>query len=298
MILENFRLPQTSSGHRCRRQLRQLLTQAIVAGITLSMWVGSATAATDISREVRHGRDATNGFVELGLALGAARFPIAGASPNTKDADDINGSLGIVLNAVGSWNGLFAELLYDSFGGVALGYHLIDNDNISLDVLVTNTFGYLDPEQEGFETIEERDADGVAGIRGNFYLGNSIIQLSLLSDISDTHDGHSASLQWGRYWQVRNWNLHLIGGARYFSDRLNNYYFGISESESTDALPQYQADAGWMGEVEIGATVPLNENWVFRSRLQVVGFDEAISDSPLALDNNGFFTDAALIYVF
>ncbi|MBX2824553.1 MAG: MipA/OmpV family protein [Gammaproteobacteria bacterium] len=281
------------------KRYRNLVT--MLAGVVLvgTVWsLGRLAQAADIAHEVRQGAGQSAGFGELGLAASIHRIPIVGLSDNEKDPADASLSFGLLLNGMIEWRGFFAEAIFDSFGGIALGYRLYEDERRSLEFVLSNTLAELTTETEGFETIEDRDADLVAGLRSSFYLPNSIIQVSLLSDVLDTHGGFSASAQWGRFWQVRNWNLHAMVGARYFSNKLTDYYFGVSPAEVSAMTPLYTAGGGTMAEFELGATLPLKEDWIFRTGVQLYQFPDAIADSPLTLKDQAYLFNNSINYVF
>lgn len=254
--------------------------------------------AADISREVRQGVEQTHGFLELGLNVGYFRLPIAGLIDSDYEPSEAHLGLGLVINGMVEWRGFFAEALYDSFGGVTVGYRALRNENSTLELVLTNTFAELDPEAAEFDSVQKRDPDIVFGLRSSWYLPNSIAQLSLLSDVSSTHNGFTASAQWGRTWQARNWNLHAMLGMRHFSRKVTDYYFGISPSESNDVTPVYNAKAGTMAELDFGAAVPLSENWLFRSGLQVYRLPGSVVDSPLTSERVAYEFSTGLFYVF
>lgn len=293
----NFR-PSTRQSVRsclsmaCFGVLGSLVILSLSCGIARDAW------AADISREVRQGHEQTDGFLELGLNASIFRLPIVGLTDNEKDPEKGNFSLGLVINGMYEWRGFFAELLYDSFGGITLGYRALRSKNGSLELVVTNTLAELDPDTEGFETIQTRAPDAVVGLRSSWYLPNSIAQVSLLTDASDTHNGFTASAHWGRAWQVRNWNLHAMIGMRHFSKNVSDYYFGVSPEEVSDNTPLYSATSGTMAELDLGATVPINENWLFRSGLQAYRLPGSVVDSPLTSERVAYEISSGFFYVF
>ncbi|MBX2881960.1 MAG: MipA/OmpV family protein [Granulosicoccus sp.] len=254
--------------------------------------------AADISREVRQGQAQTDGFLELGLNLGFFRVPVVGLTDNDDDPTDPELSLGLIFNGMVEWRGFFAEALFDSFGGVTLGYRAIRDENRSFELVLTNTLHIAEPDTAGFENIETRDPDAVFGLRSSWYLPNSIAQFSLLTDVSDTHNGFTASAHWGKTWQIRNWNLHAMTGLRHFSEKVSDYYLGVPIDQVSTEAPAYQARAGTLVEFDLGATVPLNENWIFRTGLQVYRLPGSFVDSPLTSARVAYEISNGVYYVF
>lgn len=281
---------------KSRTRLVTALTGVVLA---LTLWsMGRLATAADIAHEVRQGSGQTSGFLELGLRTSINRLPIVGLTNSEDDPTDTVLGLGVAINGMFEWRGFFTEAIFDSFGGLTLGYRAYQSDRGNFEVVVSNTLATLSADTDGFESIEDRDADIVGGFRSTLYFPNSILQLSLLSDVSSKHNGLSASAQWGRFWQVRNWNLHAMIGARYFSNQLADYYFGVSADEVSEQTQLYTAGGGTMAELEFGATLPLSEDWIFRSGLQIFRLPDSVFDSPLTLDREAYIFANSISYVF
>lgn len=267
-----------------------------------SLWLlfgVQAVHSADIAYEVRQGSDATLSL-ELGIQLYATKIPIVGYTSEDPDdpiADEIGATLLIAGRA--EWQGLFLELVAESFTVGALGYKLWEGDRTTFDLILTDGgIGGFDPGIGSFESVEERGSDAVIGLRSSHKFDSTLAQLELYSDVSGKHDGQIAALQLGRFKQIRNWNIHGVVGLRYFSDKMADYYFGISEEESTASIPRYQASGGMLSRLEIGATIPLSEHWIFKSTVEGYYFPDSFSDSPLTNDRLGSFSSASFSYVF
>jgi len=281
---------------KSRTRLVTLLTSLV---LIITLWsLGRLAQAADISHEVRQGAVQSAPFLELGLRLGAERVPIVGLAGDKDDPTNTSAGIEVLLNGMFEWRGFFGEVIVESFGGLTFGYRLHQSDSRNFEIVFSNTLPDLTPDTAGFESIEDRDADLVAGFRSSFYFPKSIVQLSLLGDVSDRHGGFTAAAQWGRFWQVRNWNLHAIAGARFFSENLTDFYFGIRPDEVSELTPLYTAGSGLMTELEFGATLPLSQDWIFRSSVQFFRLPDAIVDSPLTLGRSAYVFSNSINYVF
>lgn len=239
---------------------------------------------TDIARDVVAGEAEDNSFVELGLTFLNWKVPLVGF--NTTETAQTGGSVNTIdigVQARLEFRGFFAEVINDSFSNITLGYVAIENDTSSLEVIATSIFGEIDrSENEGFESIDDRKGDINLGFRGNYMLGDNQVQVELVGDAGDAHNGILASAQIGRVFQVRNWNIHALGGVRYFSDKVLDHYFSVSAEESTAEISAYKAEHGFLPTVQIGATVPINEDWIFRASAEYSRLPDTVANSPLA----------------
>ncbi len=257
-----------------------------------------AVHSTDIAYEIRQGSDASVTF-ELGFQAILADIPIVGLvndNPETPTGGRID--IGLMFEGRAEWKGLFAETNSNSFSNFALGYSPWSSDTASIDLVLSEGLGPYDPSIGEFESVENRTSDLVVGIRSTHNLENTLVQLEIYSDVSGKHDGQMAALQVGKFRQVRNWNLHGLVGMRYFTDNMLDYYFGISDQESTENIPVYEASGGTLATLEIGATLPLKDRWIFRSTLEGLYLPDSVSDSPLADGRLGVIASTSVSYVF
>jgi len=134
-------------------------------------------------------------------------------------------------------------------------------------------------------------------IKTSGYFGESIVQLRLVSDWYDGN-GILGNLRAGRQWQRGNWNLQAIGGVRFHSATFHDYLHGVDADEQTNRFQVYKAGSAVIPEVEPGASIPVNEDWVFRGRLQFRQIPDSIEDSPLVAHGEAGTLTLGLHYVF
>ncbi len=270
---------------------------ACLGPLCLLLSVQTANGA-DIAYEIRQGRD-TSVSLELGFAAVVADIPIVGWVGD--DPDEPTGGqleLGLLFNGRAQWKGLFVETNSDSFSVLAAGYALWKNDTTGVDIVLTEGLGQYDPSIGDFESVSNRSSDLMLGIRSTHNIRNTLVQLEVYSDVSGKHDGQMAALQVGRFQQVRNWNFHGLVGARYFTDNMLDYYFGITEEESTPDIPVYEASSGTLATLEVGATLPVGDGWLFKSTVEGIYLPDSVSDSPLSDGRLGVIASTSLSYVF
>lgn len=279
---------------RCRRLI--VCCAWIIAGIALN------SAAGDLSNDVRKGAAGPNsgdgGYFEIGMGVTAYTSPILGA-PEGNEKGEIHPEILIDINARYQYRGFFAELFSQSLEQFTLGYNFYNGESWAVDWVGLLQHDEMNAkESKDYRGLKRRRDDFMSGPRATAYLGNYIVQLHALTDISNTHHGELYSLKLARHWQYRNWTIHGILGATYRSHQITNYYFAIDESEASEQFPAFAASSAVSYVGELGATYPLSEKWVFRSFIRRIDIGSEATQSPLILDRHGDMIASAISYVF
>jgi outer membrane scaffolding protein for murein synthesis (MipA/OmpV family) len=241
------------------------------------------------------------GTLELGFGFDVDSVPMF-----IGDHDDKIGVIGRLVAAY-HWQGLFFEFDNDksdivpiSSETLILGFNLFNGDNSSLDVIVGPEHGDRYSNDNDYEGIEEREGDITGGIRTTLYSGDYIAQLIARTDLSGRHNGASASALIGRNWQLGRFNLHGNLKLGYASERMVNYYLGVSSAEVNNTFNEYQVDDAVYSVVQIGLAYPATKNWVLRAKTSVAYITDEIVESPLLASNSNVRStiEFTLNYVF
>lgn len=258
--------------------------------------------AGDLSSDVRKGAAGPNaddgGYFEIGMGIASYTSPIVGMPEGNKE-NEIHTEVFLDINARYQYRGFFAELFSQSLEQFTLGYNFYNGENWAIDwVGLAQHDEMSDEESKDYRGLKRRRGDFMSGPRATAYLGNNIVQLHALTDISNTHQGELYSLKLARHWQYRNWTIHGIVGATYRSRQITNYYFAIDQSEASDIFPEFAATSAVSYVGELGATYPLSEKWVFRGLIRRIDIGAEAKESPLILDDHGEIIATAISYVF
>jgi outer membrane protein len=83
--------------------------------------------------------------------------------------------------------------------------------------------------------------------------------------------------------------------ARYRSEALNDYYWGVRPAESGAALPAYAARDGLSWQVGARASYYLSKHWRIAASLQYERLSDTVRDSPLTKEDAviGYFAGFA-----
>lgn len=283
-----------------------LLAASLVWAAIAPVRANEAAPAPERKPEAASGLE-NGGFLELGIT-GTLESSIRRRSLSD-DSIDLLSELDAALSAGYRYNNWFVEVSESPFAGLNLGKTLAGNEQWILDLLLANIDGEVNLENgESHTSPQSEEAKNAhllnretlymaAGIRATLFSGNSLFQLRLVSDWLGSN-GMSGSLRLGHQWQVSNWNIQAIVGARHYSDKFNNYLYGVSESEQSSLFPRYEAGIAWIPELEIGASKPVNQNWVYRMRLRWRTYPRSITDSPLVSEESDALLTAGFHFVF
>lgn len=196
----------------------------------------------------------------------------------------------LVFNGRYQWKGLFAELALDPSSAKnlpAVGYNFYSTDHWSLDLIGASTaervrFNYqVDGEAKQISSELPR---GV-GFRAIGSWGNTLLQVVALpyfhEDLQSDSAVDYASLWLGHRWQIKNWSVNGLVGAKYRSGGLMNYHFGVAESEADEVLDAYEPSAGIDYTAQIDLTYPVSKNVLFQVYSRGTIYSDEFLNSPM-----------------
>lgn len=117
------------------------------------------------------------------------------------------------------------------------------------------------------------------------------LQVTAFHDISGTHDGYEAYIDYGFGWRSQRWYIEPSFGLSYKSDALNNYYWGVRDDESSVALQPYVAGDGINAHARLALSYQINQHWSFSLVSEIERINDEAAASPLVEDSNvvGYF---------
>ncbi|WP_111979063.1 MipA/OmpV family protein [Algibacillus agarilyticus] len=274
----------------------------------LSAMLCTHSYAEDISHSVRGGAsipaDQNGGFLDLGLGLTYFKSPLWGYPEKNTDKN-VGMSTEVYLNINGryQYEGFFIEAYAEGFNGFNIGYNFISDTHWSFDIILApEHYGMGDEDDNQTwkdSNLTPREADFNLGLRANYSQPGYRVEVRVLQDISDTHDGHAVTAFIGKNWQKRNLNLHVLGGLAYHSRHAAEYYFNVRPEEQSEQLPAYDgAKGGLIANAEFGLTYPIKENWVWRGLYRYTKFLSGVTDSPLLIHDEAHILASSVSYVF
>jgi MipA family protein len=222
-------------------------------------------------------------YLSIGAGLGSYESPLR---------EEQNG-LVLAINGRYQLKGFFAELGVGSSGSFGppnlptLGYNFYGTEHWNLDVLyaITQGTGELSYEVDGeAKQISRLPVSGV-GFRALGSWGNTTLHVvglhSFNSEFRPDADVSYAALWLGHRWQIKNWSLNGLVGAKYRSNSLMNYGFGVTESEADKVVGAYEPSSGVDYTAQIDLTYPISKNVLFQIYSSYTQYSDEILHSPI-----------------
>lgn len=125
-----------------------------------------------------------------------------------------------------------------------------------------------------------------------------MLQLTAFQDISGTHKGFEAYVDYSYGWRRQRLYIEPSIGASYKSADLNNYYWGVTEEEAGIVVLPYEAGAGvnWHARFMIG--YQLTRHWGLSLVAEYEHLNDAVAGSPIVEDDQvlGWFAGVSWRY--
>ncbi|WP_196159166.1 MipA/OmpV family protein [Reinekea sp. G2M2-21] len=178
--------------------------------------------------------------------------------------------------------GLFYEYFSASDNRGLFGYNFYNSDWVGLDLIVGKEhYDFADDKEDKLLLpIEVRHGDWTGGLRSTVYLGPLVVQGQVRREISDYHNGYTASLQTGTNIQIKNLNIHGLVGASYQSEEVMDYYYGVTAAEASSNFAAYDPGEDIRYNAEIGASYPMSKNWILRGQVNYTQYSDDLVNSP------------------
>lgn len=214
--------------------------------------------------------------------------------------------LTLLANIRYQWRGLYIEMPGGSSKNqttlITLGYNVLNTERWSFDLHHSMNHRDLDYyyQRNGNEVLDQRISRSKPGVRitGSFDQRDVQFVIAKASGGDYSSNGLYASAWLTDRYQYFNWNFYLTLGLQYRSDKAVNYFYGVSEAQATNLLPQYQGDAGFEVTGQLGVDYPITRHWVFESYIRRTQLPSGITDSPFLEENHLSEAAVSVKYVF
>jgi MipA family protein len=245
------------------RTLSGLCILAVAAGP-----VGATNPVTEI-----HGANVVPGTVGLGAGFRYADSPFRGIDDVGSIWHDSDYDLLPIYFYEGKY--LFAH-------GSTAGVHLFDSDHFSVDALLAYRFDKLEPERNTFfSTVQEREQSLDGGFRGAVKGAWGQLSLSWLGDTLNRHNGEELDLSYRYQWRRDRWSVSPFVSYVYQDADLNNYYYGVTQEEARDDLPDYTARSGSFLRAGVNTSYRWSKRMHLFANVAYEQLDDTVQGSPL-----------------
>ncbi|WP_266156594.1 MipA/OmpV family protein [Dyella silvatica] len=176
------------------------------------------------------------------------------------------------------------------FRGLGAGYYLLRDKNSSLTVdlgLSPNYYRPSDSNDPRMKQLSNRKLSIMAGFSYQYRADWGVVGARVATDVSGNSKGQYAEATYG--YPITTGKLTLtprIGGS-WNSQKLNNYYYGVSQREAArSGLAYYRADSGVTPFFSIDAGYAFTPSWSAFAQVRYTHLNNEIKDSPM-VDKTG-----------
>ncbi|MEH6617407.1 MAG: MipA/OmpV family protein [Porticoccus sp.] len=171
--------------------------------------------------------------------------------------------------------------------GTEIGYKIWDNGTTLAVIGNFNLYEFDSDESDQLRQLDDRDGSFEGGAR--LTLGD--LNLVVVTDLSDEHDGQRLDLNYGFPFNGRNksWNVIPAVGVEWQSDDYTDHYYGVSAAESARTggmIATYEADSAVNPYLKVDGHYRLSNRWNLVGSAKYVSLDDEISDSTMVEDDS------------
>ncbi|WP_197478930.1 MipA/OmpV family protein [Marinomonas atlantica] len=178
----------------------------------------------------------------------------------------------------------YINLAYEKFsvstGGIGFTQPLNERNKIS--ALVTLRHSPIDvDDNNALRNFRERDNATELTLKWSTSLSSLNIDSSLATDISDKHQGYEAKVKLSKPFKTQLGMFIPAFVVGYQSDKLVDYYYGVSQQESSNGFAAYEGDDTVVSRLALTHIFPLGDHWQTITNVGYTNLGSGIKDSPI-----------------
>jgi outer membrane protein len=159
-------------------------------------------------------------------------------------------------------------------------------------------FGYKSEDSSTLTTMNERKTSWEAGLAISMQTKHIFFEGMILNDVLNNCNGYMARAELGLDYKIDEWSFYPSILAIYHSKEINNYYYGVQNSEAIQGRNAYTSEAG----TDFGAQVYIKYNfiphWHALLNLRADKLSNEITNSPIVSDDFMYSGIVSLLYSF
>lgn len=145
--------------------------------------------------------------------------------------------------------------------------------------------------------LHDRRMSALAGVEFSRRVLDLDIQLQALHEVTGNYDGNEIRLALMKAIPAGKHELKFTAGLNWQSQETNNYFYGLSEKDSSVAFT-YRPTAGVSSLFRFDWSYQLSDKWSLKFFTSYRHLSHSISDSPLITENNVITAFAGGVYHF
>ena len=186
-----------------------------------------------------------------------------------------------------------------AFDGINASYTLFSPYGIDIAL-----YGNL--STPGFEASDSAYLKGMEDTNYTFSMGVSAkyptrfaeFELTLTGDVTGEHNGYEAEFAISKPFNVMGATIIPSIGVEYVSDKVTDYYYGVSAKEARSDRPRYSPDDAFNLEAELLLKYPITDHFDFVTIVEGTWYDNTVTDSPIVEDDYELSATVGFLYTF
>ncbi len=167
-----------------------------------------------------------------------------------------------------------------------LGMYFYGGDNWGMSITAQpRPFGYRTADSPALAGMADRNTSWEAGLAISGKNKAGFAELVGFQDILGNSNGYMTRLELGKLIPAGRWffqpSLYLL----YYSDRFNNYYYGVRDNEATASRPAYRAGGGLNLAAQTYIMYDFSKHWHFLGNVRIDYLSSQIRNSPIVGDD-------------
>jgi outer membrane scaffolding protein for murein synthesis (MipA/OmpV family) len=186
-----------------------------------------------------------------------------------------------------------------------LSYSLTENDQFRFDIIAkAEARGYESDFADELTGMDDRDASLDLGGKIATKTRFGELSLAATTDISNNHKGQEADLRFGPKPFQSHWNgkrelsVGALAGAKWQSDEVIDYYYGVKTNEVTNDRAAYTGKSAITPYVGVQADVNLTEHLSLKAQALYKDLPKEITDSPIVDSDQELQLQTTVTYWF
>ncbi len=188
----------------------------------------------------------------------------------------------------------------------SISYSLFETDQYNFEILAKSLYyGYEAKDSTILKGMADRDQSIEFGGRASIKTAYGLFSLHALTDVLGNHKGQEVELRFGQPFYTEQWIgkkevvLGFVGGLRWQSKKMVNYYYSVKSNEATGARSEYHSGSVLIPFAGLELTTRFSEHLSFKGGVTVEHLPNSITNSPITSDSgNEIRANLGLTYWF
>lgn len=169
--------------------------------------------------------------------------------------------------------------------GLTAGAYIYADETSNLLVTVSylaHNYDASENDEHAMKRLKDRYSTMMLGAAYELHGSWGTADISLAADVLDTNNGFTADASYAYPFKAAFLKIKPFIGVEWTSERYNDYYYGVSASESRKSgLMEYEAEGGFSPYVGVGLKVDLTNNLEMGLNTKIKQLSDEITDSSM-----------------